>query len=53
MTSMKLLNGFPFLEGGGLDCKPTLATMSGWVAIVAKAFDVAPRTVPRVSASEF
>jgi hypothetical protein len=45
ITSMKLLKGFPFRDGGGLDCSPTLATMSGWVAIVASDFDIAPRTV--------
>jgi hypothetical protein len=32
-------------EGGGRDWRPTLATMRGWVAIVARALDIAPRTV--------
>jgi hypothetical protein len=44
MTSMKLLNGLPFRDGGGFDCNPTFATMSGWVAIVARDFEIAPRT---------
>lgn len=48
ITSIKLLNGFPFLAGGGLDCNPTLATMSGWVTIVARDFDMAPRTVGNI-----
>lgn len=45
ITSPKLLNGLPFRAGGGLDCRPTLATINGWVARVAKALDVAPKTV--------
>jgi len=45
MTSMKLLNGFPCRDGGGLDCKPTLATIKGWVTIVAMDLDIAPRTI--------
>lgn len=44
MTSPKLVKGFPFLDGGGFDCRPTFATMRGWVAMVARAFDMAPRT---------
>lgn len=44
MTSPKLLKGLPFRDAGGFDCKPTLATINGWVAMVASAFEVAPRT---------
>lgn len=44
MTSPKVLKGLPSRAGGGRDCRPTLATMSGWVAIVARALDIAPRT---------
>lgn len=44
-TSQKLLNGLPFLDGGGLDCRPTFATMRGCVATVARALDSAPRTI--------
>ena len=44
MTSIKLLNGFPCREGGGLDWSPTFATISGCVAIVARDFEIAPRT---------
>ena len=44
MTSTKLLNGLPSLAGGGRDCRPTFATISGCVAIVANAFDAAPKT---------
>lgn len=48
ITSPKLLNGLPFLDGGGLDCRPTFATISGCVAMVASAFDKAPRTVAKM-----
>jgi len=44
MTSVKDLKGLPFLAGGGFDCRPTLATMSGCVATVASIFDSDPRT---------
>ena len=44
ITSIKLLNGLPSLAGGGRDWRPTFATISGWVAMVASAFDAAPRT---------
>lgn len=44
MTSLKVLNGLPSRPGGGRDWRPTLATMRGWVAIVARAFERAPRT---------
>ena len=45
MTSVKDLKGFPFLDGGGFDWRPTLATMRGWVAIVASVLESEPRTV--------
>ena len=45
ITSIKLLNGLPWRAGGGRDCSPTFATMSGCVAIVANALDAAPRTI--------
>ena len=45
ITSKKFLNGLPCLSAGGLDCSPTLATISGCVTMVAKAFDIAPSTV--------
>ena len=44
MTSVKLLKCLPFLAGGGRDWRPTLATISGCVIIVANAFDAAPKT---------
>lgn len=44
MTSTKLLNRLPSLAGGGRDWRPTLATISGCVAIVANTFDAAPKT---------
>src|SRR5271154_6361940 len=44
MTSMKPLNFLPSREGGGRDCRPTFATIRGWVAIVARVFDMAPST---------
>ncbi len=44
MTSMKLLKRLPSLAGGGRDWRPTLATISGCVAMVANAFDAAPKT---------
>jgi hypothetical protein len=44
ITSVNVLNGFPFLAGGGFDCSPTFATMSGCVAIVASALDMEPKT---------
>ena len=44
MTSTKLLKRLPFLAGGGRDWRPTLATINGCVAMVASAFDAAPRT---------
>jgi hypothetical protein len=44
ITSVKLLKGLPFLAGGGFDCSPTLATIRGWVAIVASILDMEPRT---------
>jgi len=47
MTSTKLLNGFPCRDGGGLDCRPTLATIRGWVTIVAMDLDIAPSTNDR------
>lgn len=50
ITSMKLLKDLPFRDGGGFDCNPTLATMSGWVAMVAKDFEMAPSTEENVSA---
>lgn len=43
-TSMKLLKGLPCRLGGGFDCRQTLATIMGCVAIVARAFERAPRT---------
>ncbi len=52
MTSMKLLNGLPFRDGGGFDCNPTFATMSGWVAMVAKDFEIAPRTEKESACNE-
>jgi hypothetical protein len=45
---MKLLKGLPWREGGGFDCRPTFATISGCVAIVARDFDIAPRTMRRI-----
>lgn len=45
MTSVKLLKRLPSLAGGGRDWRPTLATISGCVAMVAKAFDAAPKTM--------
>lgn len=45
MTSVKDLKGLPFLADGGFDCRPTLATMRGWVAIVASVLESEPRTV--------
>lgn len=44
MTSMKLLKRLPSLAGGGRDWRPTFATISGCVAMVANAFDAAPKT---------
>ena len=44
MTSGNDLKGLPILAGGGLDCRPTFATMSGCVQSVANDFDMAPRT---------
>lgn len=44
MTSIKLLKRLPSLAGGGRDWRPTLATISGCVAMVANAFDAAPKT---------
>lgn len=44
MTSVKLLNRLPSRAGGGRDWRPTLATISGCVAMVASAFDAAPKT---------
>ena len=44
ITSTKLLNDLPSLAGGGRDWRPTFATINGWVAMVANAFDAAPRT---------
>ncbi len=44
MTSVKLLKRLPSLDGGGRDWRPTLATISGCVAMVANAFDAAPKT---------
>ena len=44
MTSTKLLKRLPSLAGGGRDWRPTLATISGCVAMVASAFDAAPKT---------
>ena len=41
---MKDLNGLPFRAGGGRDWRQTLATMRGWVQIVARALEQAPRT---------
>lgn len=49
MTSPKLLNGFPCRSGGGRDCKPTFATISGCVAMVANIFERAPSTVSQLS----
>ena len=45
MTSIKLLKRLPSLAGGGRDWRPTLATISGCVAMVANAFDAAPKTI--------
>lgn len=44
MTSTKLLKRLPSLAGGGRDCSPTFATINGCVAMVANAFDAAPKT---------
>ena len=44
MTSMKLSKRLPSLAGGGRDWRPTLATINGCVAKVAKALDAAPKT---------
>lgn len=44
MTSMKLSKRLPPLAGGGRDWRPTFATISGCVTIVANAFDAAPKT---------
>lgn len=44
ITSTKLLKGLPLRAAGGLDCRPTLATMRGWVTMVAIDLDKAPRT---------
>jgi hypothetical protein len=52
MTSMKLLNGLPFRDGGGFDCNPTFATMSGCVAMVARDFEIAPRTEEKLVLDE-
>lgn len=52
MTSPKVLKGLPFRPGGGRDCRPTLATIRGCVATVARAFDKAPRTMNYVSRRE-
>lgn len=41
---MKDLKALPLRSGGGLDCRPTLATIRGWVKIVAMALERAPRT---------
>lgn len=51
ITSKKLLNGMPFLAGGGRDCRPTFATISGCVAIVARALDIAPSTADMLLAA--
>ena len=53
ITSTKLLKGLPCLAAGGLDCKPTLATISGCVAMVANALDVAPKTDSGISGNVF
>ena len=45
ITSMKLLKYLPSLAGGGRDWRPTFATISGCVAIVANAFEAAPKTI--------
>ncbi len=50
ITSIKLLKDLPFRDGGGFDCNPTFATMSGWVVTVAKDFEMAPKTEGQVSA---
>jgi hypothetical protein len=47
MTSPNVLKGFPFRDGGGLDCNPTFATINGCVAMVASDFDIAPSTTIR------
>lgn len=52
MTSPKVLNGTPFRAGGGLDCRPTFATINGCVAIVANDFDMAPRTATLLARKE-
>jgi len=41
-TSVNDLNGRPFRSGGGLDWRPTLATMRGCVVTVAADLDSAP-----------
>ena len=49
MTSWKVLKGLPARAGGGRDCNPTFATMSGWVIRVASDLESAPRTATSVS----
>ena len=41
---MNVWKGLPWRPGGGRDCRPTLATIRGCVAMVASAFEAAPRT---------
>lgn len=48
ITSEKLLNGFNLRLRGALDCNPTLATISGCVAMVARDFEIAPSTIKKV-----
>ena len=45
MTSEKERKGLPFRTGGGWDCRPTLATIRGWVRMVARDLERAPRTL--------
>ena len=45
MNDLKCL---PLRAGGGLDWRLTLATIKGWVHIVANDFDSAPRTGERL-----
>lgn len=43
ITSIKVQKGFPRRTGGGCDCRPTFATIKGWVRIVASALERAPK----------